>query len=271
MLKYAHMDRLNLAPLWKAMADPKRRRIILLLGEKARTTGELCAFFDVSRYAIMRHLRVLEQAGFTRSRREGRQRWNYLNEELLREIQATYIQDSANGDLQLNKVLTYLTAQEIVWPNDGSVPERKPIELEATLEATPDQVFRALTEDIDHWWNTRIKSDSRVYLEANIGGRFYEAFSDGGGVLYALVTQLKPGEQIRLNGSMGQDDEGVNNIIQINLREYQTNSTHLHLTQRTYGELNTANTDTVSHLMQDLKSFVEVGTTYQAPSDCGET
>jgi DNA-binding transcriptional ArsR family regulator len=74
------MNQIDLVPLWKALADPKRRRIVQMLGQQARTTGELCSFFDVSRFSIMRHLRVLEQTGFIKSRREGRQRCNYLNE-----------------------------------------------------------------------------------------------------------------------------------------------------------------------------------------------
>lgn len=48
--------------IWTALADSKRRLIINLLEEEPRTTSELSEFFDVSRFAVMKHLKVLEQA-----------------------------------------------------------------------------------------------------------------------------------------------------------------------------------------------------------------
>jgi DNA-binding transcriptional ArsR family regulator len=64
---------------WRALADPARRAILDLLRDGPRRTGELCAAFEVSRFAVMKHLTVLERAGLVIVRREGRVRWNYLN------------------------------------------------------------------------------------------------------------------------------------------------------------------------------------------------
>ena len=53
-----------LDPVWKALANPFRRKILDLLREEAMTTGDLAAAFpELSRYAVMQHLDVLEQAG----------------------------------------------------------------------------------------------------------------------------------------------------------------------------------------------------------------
>ena len=71
---------------WRAMADPTRRRILELLKEDARTTGDLCRQFELSRFAVMKHLGVLEQARLINVRRVGRERWNHLHAELLSEI-----------------------------------------------------------------------------------------------------------------------------------------------------------------------------------------
>ena len=46
------------APLWRALADPTRRRILDLLRERPRVTGEIAAQFPISRIAVMRHLEV---------------------------------------------------------------------------------------------------------------------------------------------------------------------------------------------------------------------
>src|SRR5215203_5370773 len=67
-------------PVWKALADPTRRAILDLLADRARTTGELSgAFPEVSRFAVMKHLGVLTDAGLVVVRRRGRERWNHLN------------------------------------------------------------------------------------------------------------------------------------------------------------------------------------------------
>jgi DNA-binding transcriptional ArsR family regulator len=65
--------------LWGALVDPTRRRILDMLRERPRTTGEVSAAFPQSRYAIMKHLTVLEEAGLLAVRRHGRERWNHIN------------------------------------------------------------------------------------------------------------------------------------------------------------------------------------------------
>ena len=64
---------------WKALADPTRRELLDLLRRRPRTTGELAAGFEMSRFGVMKHLGLLEQAGLVRVERRGRERWNHLN------------------------------------------------------------------------------------------------------------------------------------------------------------------------------------------------
>ena len=73
--------------VWKALSDPTRRRMLDLLAGRRRTTGELAAAFPrLSRFAVMKHLRVLDRAGLLVVAREGRRRWNALNPVPLREV-----------------------------------------------------------------------------------------------------------------------------------------------------------------------------------------
>ena len=73
-------DRDPLDPVWRALANPVRRRILDLLMEGPVTTGSLAeAFPDLSRFAVMQHLKVLEEADLVLPRREGRERHNHLN------------------------------------------------------------------------------------------------------------------------------------------------------------------------------------------------
>lgn len=62
-----------------AIADPTRRRIVELLAERDRTTGELVAEFEVSAPAISQHLTVLREAGLVSTRAEGKSRVQSLN------------------------------------------------------------------------------------------------------------------------------------------------------------------------------------------------
>jgi DNA-binding transcriptional ArsR family regulator/uncharacterized protein YndB with AHSA1/START domain len=264
------MSQVDLVPLWKALAHPKRHRIILMLGEKARTTGELCTYFDVSRFAVMRHLKVLEQAGFIVSRREGRQRWNFLNEELLKRIQLAHLENGGESEYQLNEVVNFLARQEGTQAEGPKLAEQT-LQKDVSLQATPDQVFKALTGDIDRWWSYRITSDSHVQLEPWVGGRFYETFNDGGGALYAIVTYLRPGEEIRLNGSMGLAEEAAGNLIQISLKPQPPDATRLQLTHRFLGKVSPVTLDAFKSsweelLTQQLKRFVEHDNRFQDSS-----
>lgn len=73
--------------VWKALADPTRREIIELLDRAPLTTGELSARFPhLTRYGVMKHLAVLEDADLVKVKREGRMRWNIYNNNPMNEI-----------------------------------------------------------------------------------------------------------------------------------------------------------------------------------------
>jgi DNA-binding transcriptional ArsR family regulator len=66
--------------VFKALASPLRRAILDALKDRPATTGALCERFDaIDRCTVMQHLRVLEAAGLVIAKREGRERWNYLD------------------------------------------------------------------------------------------------------------------------------------------------------------------------------------------------
>jgi DNA-binding transcriptional ArsR family regulator len=71
-----------------AIADPTRRRIVELLAERDRTSGELVNEFDVSAPAISQHLNVLRDAGLVTTRAEGQTRIQALNPKGLDELDA---------------------------------------------------------------------------------------------------------------------------------------------------------------------------------------
>ena len=64
---------------FKALADPTRQRILLLLQERERSVGELVDEFDVSQPAISKHLSILNNAGLVNDHRRGKQVFYSLN------------------------------------------------------------------------------------------------------------------------------------------------------------------------------------------------
>ena len=63
-----------------ALADPTRRRILDELRKGPCTTGDLAECFPgLSRFAVMKHLRVLTDAGLVIAEPVGRKVWNHLN------------------------------------------------------------------------------------------------------------------------------------------------------------------------------------------------
>lgn len=81
-----------LEPVFKALASPWRRTILDLLRDGPLSTGDLdAALPELSRFGVMQHLSVLEEAGLIVARKEGRTRMNYLNAVPLRQIYERWV------------------------------------------------------------------------------------------------------------------------------------------------------------------------------------
>jgi len=77
---------------FRALADPTRRHLLDQLFERdGRTLTELESELDMTRFGVMKHLRVLEGAGLVVTRREGREKLHYLNPVPIRLIHDRWI------------------------------------------------------------------------------------------------------------------------------------------------------------------------------------
>jgi len=78
--------------VFKALADPTRRHLLDRLFEReARTLGELESELEMTRFGVMKHLRVLEEAGLVVRRRSGRETLHFLNPVPIRLIHDRWI------------------------------------------------------------------------------------------------------------------------------------------------------------------------------------
>src|SRR3954454_5302997 len=64
----------------RALADPSRRRLLdLLFARDGRMLKELESELPMTRFGVMKHLRVLQEAGLIATRKVGREKLHYLN------------------------------------------------------------------------------------------------------------------------------------------------------------------------------------------------
>jgi DNA-binding transcriptional ArsR family regulator len=72
----------------RAIAEPRRRRILELVGGGELSAGEIASHFEVTRPAISQHLGVLKEAGLVNERRNGTQRLYRARPQGLAELKA---------------------------------------------------------------------------------------------------------------------------------------------------------------------------------------
>ncbi|HUZ21559.1 MAG TPA: metalloregulator ArsR/SmtB family transcription factor [Acidimicrobiales bacterium] len=78
--------------VFKALADPSRRRLLDSLNARGRQRlRELCAGLDMARQSVSKHLAVLEAANLVTTVRRGRKKLHYLNAAPINEVAERWI------------------------------------------------------------------------------------------------------------------------------------------------------------------------------------
>ncbi len=87
--------------VFKALADASRRLLLDRLHQRdGQTLGELEAHLSLSRFGVMKHLRVLENAGLVATRRAGREKHHFLNAVPIRLIHDRWIDKYTEGEVR---------------------------------------------------------------------------------------------------------------------------------------------------------------------------
>lgn len=101
--------------VFEAIADPRRRQVVQLLGERPRRAGELAAATGMSAPAMSRHLRSLLDAGVIEDERvphDARVRVFHLRPESLVAVRAYLDQLQADWDRQLRSFQQHMEGRE---------------------------------------------------------------------------------------------------------------------------------------------------------------
>ena len=96
--------------VFKALADTSRRFLLDLLHKRdGQTLSELEWELEMTRFGVMKHLKLLEEAGLVITRKEGREKLHFLNAVPIRQIHDRWIdkykQHQVSALVDLNKKL----------------------------------------------------------------------------------------------------------------------------------------------------------------------
>ena len=220
--------------IWKALSDPTRRSILSSLRDAPKTTGQISdSFKNLSRYAIMKHLGILEKANLITVKREGKFRWNHLN---TMPIQQTYEQWVSNL-LQLK----YLTTQTPDNMEESSKTiTTTTVFIELKINASKNRVWQALTEETGQWWKKDFFTNPKArefVLENRLGGLMYEDAGNDNGLVWASVIGIDSPNSIQLKGQLSPKYGGpAISFMKIQLESVE-NETLLKITDTIFGSI----------------------------------
>ena len=125
---------------FQAIADPHRRAIISLLAEKKHTLNEVASKFTISRPAISKHVKILNECGLVDFIDQGRERFCVLKAEPLSEVSSWIEQYRKFWEDRLDALELYLAelqatqeAQEPEVPVSPAIPTPPETEARAAL------------------------------------------------------------------------------------------------------------------------------------------
>lgn len=201
-----------------------------LVRESPKTTGDLVEEFEsIGRCAVMKHLSILEEAGLVIGRKDGRNRWNYINAIPLQQVYERWVKKYeaqwATNLLQLKGLAEY--HENIDHLTQDLLMERpsKPINvlLEIPISTGVQKTWDCLVQDIGLWWRKDFYTSQKTkafILEPKVGGRMYEDYGNDEGLLWYTVIVLNAPHHLELQGHLTPDYGGpAITFLKITLKE----------------------------------------------------
>jgi uncharacterized protein YndB with AHSA1/START domain len=175
-----------MAPIFRALADPNRRALLDGLFERdGQTLGELCRYLpEMTRFGVMKHLAILEEADLVTTRRAGREKRHFLNPVPIRLVHDRWISKFAEPVVgAMSAIKAHLESPMDTIDHVYSV----------YIKASPDRVWRAITdgnETVRYYYGTRVASDW------SSGSPLTYAYPDGSTAADGIVLEIEPGRRV---------------------------------------------------------------------------
>jgi len=169
--------------VFKALADVNRRRLLDQLFERdGQTLGELQACLpQMTRFGVMKHLDVLEDAGLVITRKVGREKFHYLNPVPIQQIADRWISKFARPWVGALTGLKYELELETM--------DKPKHVYDVYIRATPERVWQAITNgDLTRQWF----HGTRLTGELKPGAAIQYVSEDGAAAVEGTVVELDP-------------------------------------------------------------------------------
>jgi uncharacterized protein YndB with AHSA1/START domain/DNA-binding transcriptional ArsR family regulator len=170
--------------VFRALAHPTRRKLLdRLFAEEGVPLGRLEAVApELTRFGVMKHLRVLEEAGLVITRRVGRERHHYLNAVPIRQIHDRWLDRyRARAAAVLLDLKTTLEEGDMAATAPANV-------FTMFVKSTPDQIWSAITESeftLQYYYASTVESDWEP-------GSPYRYLIDGNEAIVGEVLEADP-------------------------------------------------------------------------------
>jgi uncharacterized protein YndB with AHSA1/START domain/DNA-binding transcriptional ArsR family regulator len=175
-------------PIFRALADPSRRLLLDRLFERdGRSLKELEARLEMTRFGVMKHLHVLEEAGLVTTRKVGREKLHFLNPVPIQLLYDRWIGKYAAP--RLTALADLKAALEGDVPVAIEAPARPRQVYQLFIKATPERVWEAMTNPE---LTTRYFGGPRVFSDLTIGSPFNYLTPEGTIVVEGEVVESDP-------------------------------------------------------------------------------
>jgi uncharacterized protein YndB with AHSA1/START domain len=167
--------------VFRALADPFRRKLLDRLNRRdGQTLSELCEHAGMTRFGVMKHLRLLEQAGLVVTERAGREKRHYLNRVPIRRIHDRWVSRYTEPmAAALSRLKTAL---------EEPMSETKLV-YEIYIRTTPEKLWRALTEPE---FTRQYFHGSEIRSKLKKGEPFLSTSADGTKMVDGEVLECEP-------------------------------------------------------------------------------
>jgi uncharacterized protein YndB with AHSA1/START domain/DNA-binding transcriptional ArsR family regulator len=174
--------------VFKALSDPTRRGLLDSLRDRpGQTLTELEQGIGMTRFGVMKHLRVLEEANLVVSRREGRFKYHYLNALPIQEVadrwMAPYGKPLARFALDIKNTLE---TRRIMADKPDFV-------FETYIRTTPRELWDAIVNPDKtelYYYGSRINADLKV------GGQYTYTDGSGATTLTGEILEIVPEKKL---------------------------------------------------------------------------
>ncbi|MEO0545704.1 MAG: SRPBCC domain-containing protein [Pseudomonadota bacterium] len=187
--------------IFKALSDDTRRQILDMLHAKdGQTLSELeasvaAAGFEMTRFGVMKHLKVLEAAHLVVSRKEGRFKYHYLNAIPLQQVMERWIEPLTQQPLARAMIglKTKLEGESTMTEQIQTKPD---FVMQTYIKTTRERLWEALTDSDLSTQISFMGATTRTACEQ--GGRFDQFAPDGSLMVGGKILQITPMERLEV-------------------------------------------------------------------------